>query len=254
MEPSAITIEEPFPLYALPRVWKWIESFRQKVFDDFGPKTEDQFIEYWVSRQFRSWAVLRHGVLGGVITSTNITPRVAEMHCIFREEFWGHENTVPPICAVADILIETGITKVTSCVTPDNHGIVALLKKIGGVREGHLRGQQLRGGKPSDLIIMAVHKEAYLARNQRASDATDHAGTGAGSNHPGNRPKLLRREAHDEPLADSDTGPEKEKGSPRRDTGPVQFVEPARRGRRSAHEPFPAASRADGNGAGSPSQ
>lgn len=169
MQASEIVLESPFPIYAVPRIWQWVESFRDKVFDDYGPQTQREFVDQWIKAERngrRSWSVSKRNELGGVITVSNLSPVVAEMHCVFRKEFWGHENTVPALEAVADLLLAEGIEKVTSCVTADNHGLLALLRKIGGVREGVLKDQQRRGGKPADLVIIAVHKEAYHARGR----------------------------------------------------------------------------------------
>jgi RimJ/RimL family protein N-acetyltransferase len=166
---TSVTLEAPFPLYCVPRIWDWLQPFYDRVYDDSGPKSLEEFVDQWVRAERngrRSWGVIKNGGFGGVIVASSISPWVAEMHCIFRKEFWGHENTIPALEAVADLLISEGIDKVTAGVAFDNHGLIALLKKLGGVKEGGLKGQLRRKGEPTELIIMAIHKEAYNARRR----------------------------------------------------------------------------------------
>lgn len=174
-----IRLETPFPLYVVPRIWHWLQPFYDRVYDDAGPKTLEEFVEQWVRAERngrRSWAVLKHGGYGGVIVASNISPWVAEMHCIFRKEFWGHENTIPALEAVADQLIAEGIDKVTAGVAFDNHGLIALLRKLGATREGRLLGQLRRQGVPTELTIMAIHKEAYARRRIQQPEQQRHVG------------------------------------------------------------------------------
>ena len=42
---SVVRVESPFPAHAVPRIWTWIERFRNRVADDFAPQTLEEFAE-----------------------------------------------------------------------------------------------------------------------------------------------------------------------------------------------------------------
>lgn len=159
-----ISLVTPFPLRSIPRIWSWIEASRHTIADDFAPKTLEDFIDLWATRAkngTRSWGVMRDGELGGVITSSPISPVVADLHCIFKKEFWGHKTTVPATrMAMEKVFAE--VPKITSLVFSDNHAILGnFLGKLNGVKEGVLTAQTMRDGKPTDMVLVAIHREAF---------------------------------------------------------------------------------------------
>jgi hypothetical protein len=92
-----VQLVSPFPLHAVPRVWVWSEQFRNKACDDFAPKTVTDYLDNWLEcdrRGRRTWAVVRGGEIGGAIWSTRFSEVVADVHVLFRRDFWGHSVTV----------------------------------------------------------------------------------------------------------------------------------------------------------------
>lgn len=173
-----VEISRPFPTVALPRVWRWIEVIRDRVADDYFPKTLDGFVDDWLLMNDRvdrfTWGVRRDGVLGGVITSARVSPTVRDFHVIMQKDFWGRGTTQPAIEAA---LIEVfkpvdeggcGARKLSTLMFAGNFSTASLLKTFGVKREGLLHGHTLQGGKPVDLAILGLQREAfYVIRDQR---------------------------------------------------------------------------------------
>src|SRR4051812_28757179 len=91
----SLSLVSPFPAYAWPSVWEWIRPFKERVSDDFGPQTLDDFVEFSVerARNAKTWAVFRDGEMGGLISIEHMTPVVVSSHVVFKRSFWG-EGTV----------------------------------------------------------------------------------------------------------------------------------------------------------------
>lgn len=170
---GVVTLQSPFPEYAVPRVFVWISEFRHRVADDFAPNTLEGFVEQWERDAGRkTWAVIRDGEIGGVITARALSPLVSEAQCVFAKRFWGHETTLVALrLAFAEVFtgsigeVFTGTTKKISLVLfRDNHAIIGLIKKLGGTVEGTLVDHTLRGGRPVDLVVIGIQKEGFYGR------------------------------------------------------------------------------------------
>ncbi|HLG99821.1 MAG TPA: GNAT family protein [Bryobacteraceae bacterium] len=161
----SVRVEKGFPLYAVPRVWQWMSRFRGRVADDFSPKTLDEFVARWVeldARGRKTWQVIRDGDLGGVIESSRLSPVLADLHCIFKRSFWGHETTVASLRMVCEELFADGVIKIMSTAFRSNHALIGIVKALGGSKEGLLAGQTLQNGKPVDAVILGLRKEDYV--------------------------------------------------------------------------------------------
>jgi RimJ/RimL family protein N-acetyltransferase len=156
-----VEISRPFPFEDAPRVWGWIEPFRNRVSDDFSPKTMPEFLLHFrqMAESSKTWAVYRDGELGGMITYQQVSPVVGTAHCTFKKQFWGSTVTIPAIQqAVAEMFEDC--EKLSLPVLAGNLAIISLLKKLGAVKEGVLRAQTRRDGKPVDMVMMAMFKRA----------------------------------------------------------------------------------------------
>ena len=160
---SVLRLERPFPEYALPRVWTWIEDFRHRVADDFSPKTLAEFMVHWREREpFRkTWGVWRGEDLGGLIVFEAWQPGVGTSHALFKRSFWGRTTTRAALELVYAELFESGVRKVVSFPFRGNNAIIALGKSLGAVTEGVLKAQTLRDGQPVDVIILSLFKEDF---------------------------------------------------------------------------------------------
>lgn len=162
-----ISVQSPFPLHAVPRIWAWIQDFRWRVSDDFGPASEEEFVRTWLDRLEvqRSWAVYRDGELGGVVTASQETPIVATAHCLFAKRFWGHETTLPALrLAFGEIYRDFGVSKIASLAFEDNKQLLCLVRLLGGEKEGVLRKHTLRKGELVNMIAIGVLRSDFEAR------------------------------------------------------------------------------------------
>lgn len=182
-----IEVISPFPLEALPRVWGWISTFRNRVADDYGPKDLGEFIDKSMSEipSMTTWAVYRDGELGGMVTFQKWSPILGTCHCLFKKEMWGRKTTFPALEQIARQLFATGIKKISMCVFSDNKAIIALLKDLGGVTEGRYRQHTLRNGELVDMTTIALFEEGFKnvissssSRNRRGQ--LDHRGSPRG--------------------------------------------------------------------------
>lgn len=142
-----------------------MQEFRDRVLDDFGPQTLDEFVAQFRERQKRerTWAVYRGGELGGFISYEPWSPICGTSHCLFSKRFWGHETTVPALRAVYREIFAGDTRKVLSFVFSDNGQIVHLARTIGAVKEGVLRQQTQRRGQLVDMVALGLLKADFEA-------------------------------------------------------------------------------------------
>lgn len=166
-----VHVESPFPSYAVPRLYSWIEAFGPwRVRDDFGPQTLKALLDSWPtyeSEPFKTWGVWRDGDLGGLITVRSITPHLAEAHAIFRKSFFGHETTIPALRAVFDQVFQSGVSRIESNIFYDNDSMLALARKLGAQKEGTLRQRTIRNGRPVDMIIVGLLAVDFYKRQEK---------------------------------------------------------------------------------------
>lgn len=170
-----ITVRSPFPAWALPTLWGWMEACRSRMADDFAPATFEDFLDTYEQRAGESWAVFREDsegeTLGGFVSIREVNPVVAETHVIFSRRFWGHDTTVPALRAVYERVFEARpeLLKITSGVFDDNRQLIELAKAVGAVEETSpkhpLRACTLRSGKPVGMRIISIFREDFLCHS-----------------------------------------------------------------------------------------
>lgn len=156
-EAPNIEIRE-FPDSALPQLWAWCQAFRHQVADDYSPRTIDEFVEFELARErakVLKFGIYRDGELGGCIWVEQISDLIAEAHCIFKKDFFGHRTTIPALRLMAEKIFDTGIQKIKMRTFDDNYAIKSLLLAAGAHREGIFRKETTRGGKSVDIVMFA---------------------------------------------------------------------------------------------------
>lgn len=156
VDPSQIIIEAPFPQYAWPMVWGWIERFRSSVLDDYSPQTLEGFVEQQIAADANgrvSWSISIGAELGGVATFEPANPVFGYAHILFKKEFWGRSITLPAARHVARKVFNAGFQKIAMTPFDDNNAVANLIVDLGGVREGHLRYHTMRNGKAIGLFL-----------------------------------------------------------------------------------------------------
>ena len=159
-----IRVESPFPFEALPRVYRWYQTFREKIADDFAPKTLDEFIQSQLMKwdQQQSWAIYGDGELGGLITFERINPWLGTATILLKPDFHGRGIAVKAATvAIGEMFQQPGIGKVDFFLLAGNKAIGSLLITIGAKREGTLESHTLREGKPADLWVYGLTKQHF---------------------------------------------------------------------------------------------
>lgn len=161
----SVSVESPFPDFAWPSVWHWIQPFQSRIADDYGPKTLKEFVDMHLQMEAHTWGVYRDGELGGLICIEKRTPVLAQTHLIFKKSFWGRATTETAIREVYDRVFQDGVLKIGSYVFQNNHAIISLAKAIGAREEGVLRNQTMQNGKPVNMVALGLLKEDFYATN-----------------------------------------------------------------------------------------
>ena len=183
-----VRLDSPFPVEALPRVWGWMDSFRDRVSDDFGPKDLDEFVRLMVERSaspgFKSWAVSTEGELGGLISFEKLSPWLGTAHCLFKPSFQGRRGglTLRACRSAVGEMFTTGIGKLAFYPLAGNLAVGNLIVMLGGSREGVLKGHTLSGGEPVDVWMYGLTKESFEhASSDSAIHSSDHRSGGISS-------------------------------------------------------------------------
>ena len=152
--PAAVTLSA-FDDGDWPLVWTWTQDYWDLIADDYAPKDQHEFVEFQRQRQTVNIAVLRDGVLGGVIIIEPVSETVCHGHCLFKKpEFWGHETTLPAIEEAAHVAFDSlGFGKIAMFVFEDNVLMRSLLARLNVTQEGLLRSQTTRNGEPINIAV-----------------------------------------------------------------------------------------------------
>lgn len=161
-----IQLVSPFPQADLVLAWDWIQKHRKQCVDDYSPKTFPQFVIQERARQEKglTYGVMRGAELGGIIWVDLHAPHLAEAHCVFKKEFWGHSTTLPALRKVADGCFSSGVTKILMPVFADNNAIRSVCRALGGEEEAYFKRHMVRDGEFVDLVVYSLFAPAQ--RNQ----------------------------------------------------------------------------------------
>lgn len=174
-EAPNIEIRE-FPDAALPQLWAWCEAFRNQVADDYSPKTINEFVDFELAREAArviKFGVFRDDELGGCIWVEQLSDLVAEAHCIFKKEFFGHKTTIPALKLMAHMIFETGIQKIKMRTFADNYAIKSLLLNAGAHREGVFKNETKRNGELIDIAMFAFFASDLHEDNKKTHSDFD---------------------------------------------------------------------------------
>jgi RimJ/RimL family protein N-acetyltransferase len=164
-----VYVSTPFPDWALPTLWSWMQGFRDRVMDDFCPQTLEEFVERWgeAATARQSWGVYRGHELGGAVVVQQLNPVAAETHCAFKKDFWGRATTMPALRMVYGQLFGQGVMRISAHVFEDNHQLRALAKALGAVEETPhkrpMRNCTMRNGELIGMRILALFPDEFQA-------------------------------------------------------------------------------------------
>jgi RimJ/RimL family protein N-acetyltransferase len=163
-----LAVDSPFPFEALPRVWRWIETFRERVADDFSPKTEAGFVDFMAARweSMKTWAIRVDGELAGLILFERVNDWLGTAHFLLKPEFHAKGIAVKAARAAVAEMFRAGAGKLEFRVIAPNVAIGSLICAIGGTREATQRSQTLQGGKPVDVWLYGLTKQTWEANDR----------------------------------------------------------------------------------------
>lgn len=121
-----LRLVEPFPFWAWPIVWSWLEPIRDQVGDDSSPKTAEQFVEYGVAclQRCRTFAVMLDGQISGAIVFEPTNPVTRTVHLMFARRSCGtgsggaeYRHEPGPLAAMGSSCLQsTGMRILTLCL------------------------------------------------------------------------------------------------------------------------------------------
>jgi hypothetical protein len=148
-------VVSPFPDSGWPALFAWIKhEIQARVLDDYAPIDIDSFVELMRQSGYRSWAVERDGEIGGFVSFQSTNARAGTCWFIFRPRFLS--DAPAALSAVLQDLFAGECRRVVFLPFVDNGWAVRILKDLGAVLEGTLRGSTLRAGVPANQFVMAL--------------------------------------------------------------------------------------------------
>jgi RimJ/RimL family protein N-acetyltransferase len=158
-----LSVSSPFPFEALPRVWGWIANLRDRISDDFSPQTQGEFVESMAAgwERWLTWAIRGDSELGGLVTFERFNAWIGTAHIALKPDFQGKGMAMPALRTTFAAMFATGIGKLIFYPFEGNLAVGSLLVNLGAKREGCLKGQTLRGGKPIDVWVYGLSKQQF---------------------------------------------------------------------------------------------
>ncbi len=152
-----------FPMDRLPEAWQWLQQFPLNNFDDFGPRTCDEFQTEMYRRLSNEslTAVSYLGELCGIVGLVRLSPRVSMFHGIcFDAKVHGIGIASRGVNLILNECFRRGAAKVSANYFADNLTIHRFLWKLGFIEEGYLHNHTVRQGKPVDMKLVSLFARA----------------------------------------------------------------------------------------------
>jgi RimJ/RimL family protein N-acetyltransferase len=143
-----------------PIAWLWMQPYWRQLVDDSIPRDLDFFVENQRMKGAVSFGVYRDDELGGLLTQVTVSPWKCFGDCVFKKSFWGRDTTVPALEAGKRLAWSMGYHKISCIVFEDNHLMIGLLNRVGGIFEGILLEDTQREGRKVNMLSYALLRDA----------------------------------------------------------------------------------------------
>lgn len=159
---ASIDVSEPFPAWAWPLAWAWLDNARHQALHDFSPKTAEEFVEYSSRAYARTFGIWKDGSLGGAVGIGRDSPCVATVHILLSRRLWGIPGA--EIAKIGALLWESEpeLQRIQAFVPAWNRLAIALCRRLGGTVEGTMRAATMRGGKAADAVVIGMTRGDYV--------------------------------------------------------------------------------------------
>lgn len=148
----------PFQPAWIPLAWEWLHEFPEANFDDYGPKTLQEFAGDLLERVQGGQliiGVVSGGVTVGIIGFQPLTERLGKFAGIcFSKAVHGQGIAFSAVKMMLETLWVEGYEKIEMKFFADNERIANLFHKLGAHDEGMLFEHTLRGGRAIDCKLM----------------------------------------------------------------------------------------------------
>jgi RimJ/RimL family protein N-acetyltransferase len=163
-----ITIQKPFPIQYVPRIWAWTEQFRDRISDDFAARSVEDLVAGFQAKQsagVETWAVYLDGQVGGVVSVSYGHPAIAETGSVFRADFWRDEKLVVEALRMVYGRVFSEHPEVeklySAAIKFQRIPMVGVLRALGGGRAGVLPRHTKRGGKWVDMVGLELFRDKF---------------------------------------------------------------------------------------------
>lgn len=166
VEPIEITAGEvsliPFQPTWIPLAWEWLNQDPSANFDDYGPKTVEEFADDLLRRHQAGQilvGVLKGNSPVGIMGFQPVTERLGHFAGIcFAKHAQGKGVGTIAVGLMLLALWKEGFEKVEAMFFADNERVAGLFRKLGAHDEGLLFEHALRNGQPVDVKLMGFVK------------------------------------------------------------------------------------------------
>lgn len=185
-----IEVSEPFPENLLPRLFTWLKHLiRAPLLDDYAPKDVASFVSLMRTGGYRSWGVEVDGQVGGFISYQPRNDIGGTCWFVFRPECQRHAADAVRI-VLRQLFVEGDVRRVQFLLMQrspkfqDSPSVTGVIRRLGGRREGVMRGSTMRGGELMDEVVWAISRPDFF-KSSGGSNASisDSGGDGDCGSH-----------------------------------------------------------------------
>lgn len=153
----------------IPQIMFLYKRWGRFLKDDFALQ-EDSFYEYFMdlleelSPYF--WVILCGSEVAGFVYLENFVGNSenlysAEVSTCFDKKFWGKFTYYAALVFFDFCFANLGLKKIKALIYPENFRVLGLLKRAGFKKEGFLKSETMRFGRPQNIEVYSLFNNIY---------------------------------------------------------------------------------------------